>query len=90
MSRVEIYTTRYCGYCRRARMLLEGKQISYEEISVDGDPEGRARMTARSNGRRSVPQIFINDRSIGGCDELFQLDREGQLDKLLGSESGND
>lgn len=86
MARVEIYTTQYCGYCRRAKMLLDNKGAAYEEIRVDADPERRAEMTKRSGGRRTVPQIFIDDRGIGGSDDLFQLDREGQLDKMLGTE----
>jgi len=81
--RVEIYTTGYCGYCRRAKSLLEEKGSAYEEIRVDFDPARRAEMMQRAHGRRTVPQIFINGRGIGGCDELFQLEREGQLDKLL-------
>lgn len=84
MTVVEIYTTPWCGYCRRAKTLLDGKGADYREIRVDSDPERRAEMTSRS-GRRTVPQIFIHGRSIGGCDELFQLDRDGRLDKLLGA-----
>lgn len=82
MARIEIYTTGYCGYCRRAKSLLEAKRAAYEEIRVDEHPERRAEMNARS-GRRTVPQIFINGTAVGGCDDLFQLEREGRLDDLL-------
>ncbi|MBW3567679.1 MAG: glutaredoxin 3 [Proteobacteria bacterium] len=80
---IEIYTTGYCGYCRRAKSLLEDKGVTYEEIRVDFDPARRAEMTERASGRRTVPQIFVDGRGIGGCDELFELDRKGQLDQLL-------
>lgn len=82
MAQVEIYTTGYCGYCRRAKSLLDTKDVSYEEIRVDAEPERRAEMMQRSS-RRTVPQIFIDGAGIGGCDELFQLEREGRLDTLL-------
>ena len=82
MARIEIYTTGYCGYCRRAKSLLEAKGAGYEEIRVDEHPERRPEMNARS-GRRTVPQIFINGAAIGGCDDLFELEREGRLDGLL-------
>ena len=82
MASVEIYTTGYCGYCRRAKMLLDSKDVAYEEIHVDRDPARRAEMNERS-GRRTVPQIFINGTGIGGCDELFALERDGRLDDLL-------
>ncbi|HEX7047122.1 MAG TPA: glutaredoxin 3 [Gammaproteobacteria bacterium] len=85
MARIEIYTTGYCGYCRRAKMLLNDKAAEYEEIRVDAEPERRAEMMARS-GRRTVPQIFINGAGIGGCDELFALERKGRLDDLLAKE----
>ena len=81
-ARVVIYTTAFCGYCLRARQLLDRKGVAYEEIRVDGDPERRREMTERS-GRRTVPQIFIGDRHVGGCDDLFALDRAGGLDPLI-------
>lgn len=81
-ARIEIYTTGYCGYCRRAKSLLDAKGASYEEIRVDNDTGKRAEMVERS-GRRTVPQIFIDDRAIGGCDELFAMERAGELDKFL-------
>lgn len=86
-ARVELYTTGYCGFCRRAKSLLESKNVPYEEIRVDSDPSRRAEMMERAAGRRTVPQIFINGTGIGGCDELFQLEREGQLDKLINQQA---
>lgn len=82
MATVTIYTTRYCPYCIRAKHLLEQKQVAYQEIAVDGNPERRAEMERRS-GRHTVPQIWIGDRHIGGCDELWALERQGELDRLL-------
>ena len=83
MAQVEIYTWRTCPFCIRAKALLDGKGAAYTEISVDGDEPGRDAMAARGNGRRSVPQIFINDAHVGGCDELHGLERAGELDALL-------
>lgn len=85
MARIEIYTTGYCGYCVRAKSLLDNKQASYEEIRVDRVPERRVEMNQRS-GRRTVPQIFINGEGIGGCDDLFRLERDGRLDRMLAQE----
>jgi glutaredoxin 3 len=83
MTRIVVYTTPYCGYCRAAKALLERKGISYAEIDVSGDFAKREEMTARAFGRRTVPQIFVEDRHIGGYDELAQLEREAKLDALL-------
>ena len=83
MARIEIYTTSTCPYCIAAKKLLTQKGTAFEEISVEGDREGRARMSARAGGRTSVPQIFIDDRHIGGCDDLHDLDAQGGLDPLL-------
>ena len=83
MAKVEIYTWQTCPFCVRAKALLDGKGATYTEISVDGDEPGRDAMAARGNGRRSVPQIFINDAHMGGCDELHALERAGKLDALL-------
>jgi glutaredoxin 3 len=80
---IVIYTTRFCPYCVSAKELLDRKQLVYEEIAVDGDPEGRAKMTARAGGRTSVPQIFFGETHIGGCDDLYALDYEGKLDRIL-------
>lgn len=84
MSTVEIYTTRICPYCRRAKALLEKKGAAYEEIDVSDDDALRARMVELAGGRRTVPQIFIDGRPIGGSDDLYALEQEGRLDALLG------
>lgn len=83
MAKVIVYTTRHCPYCLRAKALLDRKQVSYQEIPVDSDPEARDKMIQMS-GRRTVPQIFINDKPIGGFDDLYVLDQTGELDRLLG------
>lgn len=84
MANVEIYTWRTCPFCRRAKQLLNHKGVSYTEYPVDFDEDARDAMVARgTNGRRSVPQIFINDRHIGGSDDLYRLERQGKLDALL-------
>jgi glutaredoxin 3 len=83
MARIEIYTTPTCPYCIAARKLLTQKGAAFVEINVAGDPEARAAMTARAGGRSTVPQIFIDDAHIGGCDDLYALDGEGGLDPLL-------
>ncbi|WEF23797.1 glutaredoxin 3 [Paracoccus sp. S3-43] len=80
---ITIYTTRTCPFCHRAKALLREKNAHYDEIDVGADPQIRARMTQRANGRRTVPQIFIGDRHVGGCDDLFDLERQGKLDGLL-------
>ena len=85
MPAVEIYVKTTCGYCWRAKHLLETKGVEYKEIVVDfGGPDKEA-MIQRANGRMTVPQIFIGDRHIGGCDDLFALDRAGRLDELFGA-----
>ncbi len=82
MTKVVIYTTAHCHYCVQAKQLLDQKHIKYEEIRIDTDPEKSAEMIKRS-GRKSVPQIFINDQHIGGCDDLYAANKSGQLDLLL-------
>ena len=82
MPKVTIYTTNYCGYCFRAKALLNRKGVQFHEIDVS-DPLLRRAMMEKANGRRTVPQIFIGDRHVGGSDELHDLDRRGQLDPLL-------
>lgn len=84
MANVVMYTTAWCPYCVRARRLLDAKGIQYTDIRVDAEPERRAEMEARANGRTSVPQIFIDDLHVGGFDEMAELDVEGRLDPLLG------
>jgi glutaredoxin 3 len=83
MPRIEIYTTRYCPYCVSAKALLTRKGAAFSEIDVTGDPEGRSQMVKRANGRMTVPQIFIGATHVGGSDELYALDRAGELDPLL-------
>lgn len=83
--KVEIYTWRFCPFCIRAKELLKSKGVDFSEYSIDGDEAARSQMAQRANGRRSVPQIFINDRHVGGCDDLYELDWQGQLDPMLAS-----
>ncbi|MDD3448836.1 MAG: glutaredoxin 3 [Gammaproteobacteria bacterium] len=84
MANVVMYTTAWCPYCVRARRLLDAKGVRYTDIRVDAEPERRAEMEARANGRTSVPQIFIDDLHVGGFDDMAELDVEGRLDPLLG------
>ena len=79
---VTVYTADWCPYCQRAKGLLTGKNVVFSEINVEDDPKLREEMVARSN-RRTVPQIFIGDKHIGGCDDLFELDHSGELDRLI-------
>jgi len=83
MAVVEIYSKTYCPFCVRAKALLDQKSVSYQEIEIDKDPALRPQMIARSNGGTTVPQIFINDVHIGGCDDLFELNYNAQLTPLL-------
>jgi glutaredoxin 3 len=88
MARVQIYVTAHCGYCRAALRLLQDKGMhggDIDVVRVDDDPARRAEMRARS-GRHTVPQIWIGDRHVGGCDELYELERAGGLDELLAVE----
>lgn len=80
--KVQMYATAWCPYCERARQLLRLKNVDFEEIDVDARPEARAEMVARS-GRRTVPQVFIGDRHIGGSDDLYELEAARGLDPLL-------
>ena len=83
MPPVEIYTKVFCPYCWRAKALLEAKGVAFKEISVDwGGPE-KEKMICRASGRTTVPQIFVGDRHVGGCDELMALERAGRLDALF-------
>ena len=88
MAVVEIYTTRMCPFCTRAKGLLRSKGIEFIEIAVDANTELRREMTDRSRGGTTVPQIFINDEAIGGCDDLIALESEGLLDDLLATRPG--
>jgi glutaredoxin 3 len=83
MARVEIYTKFFCPYCSRAKKLLADKGVEFEEYEVSMGGEKRAEMMQRSDGRHTVPQIFIDGRHIGGSDDLAALEREGRLDPLL-------
>jgi glutaredoxin 3 len=79
---VTVYTSDWCPYCQRAKNLLAQKNVAFNEINVEQDEKFREDMIKRSN-RRTVPQIFIGDRHVGGCDDLFALDRSGELDRLI-------
>jgi len=83
MVKIVIYTTSYCPYCLRAKQLLNHKGVAFEEIDVGGDDDLREKMIEESGGGRTVPQIFIDGKPIGGCDELYALDQDGELDRLL-------
>ncbi|WP_188791067.1 glutaredoxin 3 [Salipiger pallidus] len=83
MQPIEIYTTQLCGFCHAAKRLLKQKGAEFTEIDVGAEPDRRAEMTQRANGGRTVPQIFVGDTHVGGCDELYALDRDGKLDTLL-------
>ncbi|MFM6192726.1 MAG: glutaredoxin 3 [Planktothrix sp.] len=82
-ANVEIYTWSTCPFCIRAKALLNKKGVEFTEYVIDGDEDARDQMAQRANGRRSVPQIFIDDQHIGGCDDIHALDRQGKLDPLL-------
>ncbi|MEO1429854.1 MAG: glutaredoxin 3 [Cyanobacteria bacterium J06633_8] len=81
--KVEIYTWSTCPFCIRAKSLLTKKGVDFIEYSIDGDEEARDKMAHRGDGRRSVPQIFINDLHVGGCDEIYGLESQGKLEELL-------
>lgn len=83
MRPVEIYTTPTCPYCAMAKRLLQKKGVAYTEVDVSRDPGLRAAMTQRAHGRRTVPQIFIGETHVGGCDDLYALEDAGKLDPLL-------
>ena len=83
MSKIKIYTTPICPYCVRAKSLLKKKGAPFEEIDVFMDADARQEMEDKSQGRRSVPQIFIGEKHVGGCDDLYALESQGQLDPLL-------
>ncbi len=83
MTRILLYTTPFCGYCRAAKRLLTERALDFEEIDVSFDRDKRAEMLDRANGQRTVPQIFIHGRHVGGYDELAMLEREGKLDDWL-------
>lgn len=82
-ANVEVYTWRTCPFCIRAKALLARKGVDFTEYTIDGDEDARDKMAQRANGKRSVPQIFINDVHVGGCDDIHALDAKGKLDELL-------
>jgi len=82
-AKVEIYTWVTCPYCIRAKLLLWWKGVNFTEYKIDGDNQAREQMSQRANGGRSVPQIFVNNQHLGGCDDIHDLDSRGQLDSLL-------
>lgn len=83
MQAVEIYTSPFCGYCHAAKRLLRDKGVAFTEIDLGRQPGRRAEMLARAAGRHTVPQIFVGSVHVGGCDDLYALDRAGKLDALL-------
>ncbi|WP_100658060.1 glutaredoxin 3 [Alteromonas flava] len=86
MSQVEIYTKGYCPFCHRAKALLEQKGVAYTEYPIDKQPELRDEMISRANGGYTVPQIFINQQHIGGCDDMYALESQQKLDPLLAAD----
>ncbi|MGE4527909.1 MAG: glutaredoxin 3 [Rhodospirillaceae bacterium] len=85
MAKIEIYTTKVCPYCMRAKALFKRKGVDFSEIDVSTDDEKMDAMVKRAGGRQTVPQIFINGQHVGGCDDLYALDSKGGLDPLLAS-----
>lgn len=83
MSAVTIYSTNVCPYCVRAKKLLDKKGAAYTDVNIQQDPDKREEMLSRTGGRTSVPQIFIGDEHVGGCDDLYALESDGKLDELL-------
>ena len=85
MPTVDIYTSPLCGYCHAAKRLLTQKGVTFTEIDVMAQPDRKPEMVQRANGGRTVPQIFIGETHVGGCDDLYALERAGKLDPLLGA-----
>jgi len=85
MKRVIIYSTLTCPYCIKAKQLFESKSVDYQEVLIDKHPELIAEVVKKSGGQKTVPQIFIDDYHVGGCDDLYSLDKKRQLDSLLGT-----
>jgi len=83
MAKIEVYSGDYCPYCMRAKALLKQRQLEFVEYDVQAEPERRAEMATRAPGARTIPQIFINDRHVGGCDDLYALDKKGELEKWI-------
>ncbi len=83
MAKVVMYTSAWCGFCHRAKKLLNAKGVAFEDIGVDMDPGARMEMREKAGGNNTVPQIFVDNSHVGGCDELFALERAGELDAIL-------
>ncbi len=83
MAKIEVYSGDYCPYCMRAKALLKQRKLEFIEYNVQNEPEKRVEMAERAPGARSIPQIFINDKHVGGCDDLHALDRKGELQAWL-------
>ncbi|OIO70128.1 MAG: glutaredoxin 3 [Zetaproteobacteria bacterium CG_4_9_14_3_um_filter_49_83] len=83
MAKIEVYSGDYCPYCVRAKTLLKKKNLEFIEYNVQLEPERRQEMAARAPGVRTIPQIFINDRHVGGCDDLYALERKGEIESWL-------
>ncbi|WP_440053988.1 glutaredoxin 3 [Pseudoalteromonas sp. T1lg65] len=83
MSQVVLYTKDYCPFCHRAKALLDAKGVTYTEYDIGAKPELREEMIAKANGGHTVPQIFIDDHHVGGCDDMMALEAQGKLDQLL-------
>lgn len=83
MPSITIYTKSWCPYCSAAKRLLDDKGVAFTEIDIEKKPEARAEMIQKAHGRTTVPQIFINEKHVGGCDDLYALDDRGQLEPLL-------
>ncbi len=82
-NNIDIYTTRFCPFCVRAKQILKSKGLSFNEISVDGKPDLRAQMTKKAGGQHTVPQIWINGTHVGGCTDLMAAEQTGELNQLL-------
>jgi len=83
MAKIEIYSGDYCPYCMRAKALLKQRELEFVEYNVQNEPEKRVEMAERAPGVRTIPQIFINNRHVGGCDDLYALDKKGELNNWL-------
>lgn len=83
MAKIEVYSGDYCPYCIRAKALLKQRELEFVEYNVQSEPEKRVEMVERAPGVRTIPQIFINDRHVGGCDDLYALDKKGELNSWL-------
>ena len=83
MAKIEVYSGDYCPYCMRAKALLKQKNLDFIEYNVQTEPERRQEMAVRAPGVRTIPQIFINDRHVGGCDDLYALERKGEIESWL-------